>query len=194
MSPKNPKPPKGEKVLTPGGPRSRDLVHAVTSGQAVEGSSGTPRIIRMKKSSAFAAGVAAAQGLVLTPGGYRHPSLVHRVEPGHALQFAREQARFVNLSTKAAIDVPRADASLAVVPALGSGWIAYAYWNNGTGNSLTSFRTIWKVPPPPKTDSGQTIFLFNGIENYGANYGILQPVLQWGPSTAGGGSFWTIAS
>ena len=54
--------------------------------------------------------------------------------------------------------------------------------------------STWTVPPAPSTDSGQTIFLFNGIQNYGTNYGILQPVLQWGPSAAGGGSYWSIAS
>lgn len=37
----------------------------------------------------------------------------------------------------------------------------------------------------------QTIFLFIGIQN--ANY-ILQPVLQWGESVAGGGPFWTISN
>src|SRR5207248_679898 len=98
----SPKPPKDEKVLTPGGPRNRSSVYPIESGQAVDGASGSPRIIRMKKSSAFAAGVASAQGLVLTPGGFRHPSLVHRVEPGHALQFAEGRARLVNLSSKAA--------------------------------------------------------------------------------------------
>lgn len=54
-----------------------------------------------------------------------------------------------------------------------------------------SFRTTWTVPPAPSTNSGQTIFLFNGIENATMIY---QPVLQWGPSAAGGGNFWTVAS
>ena len=37
----------------------------------------------------------------------------------------------------------------------------------------------------------RTIFLFNGIQN---STSIYQPVLQWGPSAAGGGNFWTVAS
>jgi hypothetical protein len=50
------------------------------------------------------------------------------------------------------------------------------------------------VPPAPATSSGKTIFLFNGIQNTGTNFGILQPVLQWGSSAAGGGTYWAVAS
>ena len=47
---------------------------------------------------------------------------------------------------------------------------------------------MWQVPPPPSVqDSGEVVFLFNGIQNYGTNFGILQPVLQWGVSAAGAG-------
>src|ERR1700735_749232 len=87
--------------------------------------------------------------------------------------------------------VPDALAKAGKVPALGSGWITYAYWNNSTGKPITSFRTNWVVPPVPATDSGQTIFLFNGIQNSTMIY---QPVLQWGPSAAGGGNYWAVAS
>ena len=81
------------------------------------------------------------------------------------------------------------------VPALGSGWITYCYWNNGTGTPLSTFKTTWQVPPPPSVqDSGEVVFLFNGIQNYGTNFGILQPVLQWGVSAAGGGPYWSVAS
>jgi hypothetical protein len=99
-----------------------------------------------------------------------------------------------NLATDAIVDLPTMTVAAAQVPVLGSGWIAYAYWNNGTGAPLSAFRTTWQVPPAPATQSNQTIFLFNGIQNYGNNYGILQPVLQWGPSAAGGGAFWSVAS
>jgi hypothetical protein len=79
-------------------------------------------------------------------------------------------------------------------PVLGGGWTIYAYWNNGTGTTISVFKTTWKVPPDPQTTGKQTIFLFNGIQNYGSNFGILQPVLQWGPSAAGGGQYWSAAS
>jgi hypothetical protein len=47
------------------------------------------------------------------------------------------------------------------------------------------------VPPAPATQSGQVIFLFNGIQNSSMIY---QPVLQWGPSAAGRGNYWAVAS
>jgi hypothetical protein len=79
------------------------------------------------------------------------------------------------------------------VPALGSGWITYAYWNNNTGTPISSFTTTWIVPPAPKTQSNQQIYLFNGIQNSEFSF-IYQPVLQWGPSPAGGGNSWAVAS
>jgi hypothetical protein len=76
-------------------------------------------------------------------------------------------------------------------PALGSGWITYAGWSNNSGQPISLFRTTWVLPPAPASQSGQTIFLFNGIQNSTMIY---QPVLQWGPSAAGGGNSWAVAS
>jgi hypothetical protein len=141
-----------------------------------------------------ASDVPALTGFVLTPGGFRPGSQVHRVQPGESLHIAPGRATLRNLATNAAREIPLTAAPDTHLPALGSGWIAYAYWNNGTGHSLTSFRTTWQVPPAPTTQGSQTIFLFNGIQNNGSNFGILQPVLQWGSSAAGGGPYWSIAS
>ena len=74
-----------------------------------------------------------------------------------------------------------------------SGWVAYAGWTNTGGSPISSFTTTWSVPATPATDNGQTVFLFNSIEPASFN-AILQPVLQYGPSAAGGGSYWTVAS
>jgi len=155
-----------------------------------------------------------AEQLVLTPGGFRSRSLVHPIEPNHGLRFDQGVLRKVDLATNRVFDIPppsagavaampppRAVATRApsgavspgVVPALGSGWITYTWWDSGSA-AIASFATTWKVPQAPTTNSGQTIFLFNGIQNTGANFGILQPVLQWGPSAAGGGNFWSVAS
>jgi len=132
--------------------------------------------------------------LVLTPGGFRHHALVHTVGEGEALVAVESLVRRLDLSTNALSDVAETALATKGAPALGSGWITYAFWNNGTGNSITSFETTWIVPDAPSVQGGQTIFLFNGIQNYGQNFGILQPVLQWGVSAAGGGSYWAIAS
>jgi hypothetical protein len=71
------------------------------------------------------------------------------------------------------------------------GWITYGSWSNGTGTAVSRFATTWVVPAEPATRSGQTVFLFNGIQNSTAIY---QPVLQWGSSAAGGGDYWSVAS
>ncbi|KAJ7642224.1 hypothetical protein FB45DRAFT_1054497 [Roridomyces roridus] len=74
-----------------------------------------------------------------------------------------------------------------------SGWITYASWLNTNSAPISSFTTTWTVPPAPKTFNGQTVFLFNSIEPSSGN-AILQPVLQYGPSAAGGGQYWSVAS
>ena len=56
---------------------------------------------------------------------------------------------------------------------------------------MSRLTTEWTVPPAPATQNGQTIFLFPGIQNSTMIY---QPVLQWGPSAAGGGNYWAVAS
>jgi hypothetical protein len=133
--------------------------------------------------------------LVLTPGGFRDKSLVHLIEPDDALVLEHDRFTKINLATHEATDVQKIIMS-SDVPAIGSGWIAYAYWNNGTGKTFNSFSTAWVVPPAPAAQANplQTIFLFNGIQNFGTNFGILQPVLQWGPSAAGGGNYWSIGN
>ena len=74
-----------------------------------------------------------------------------------------------------------------------TGWVAYASWYNTGSSPISSFVTTWTVPPAPHTYHGQTIFLFNSIEPASGN-AILQPVLQYGPSAAGGGRYWAVAS
>src|SRR5205085_442159 len=158
--------------------------------------------------------------LVLTPGGWRPKSKVHLIEPGQHVTVEGDTMKKIETKTGRVIaelgKVPKkpgnelkdkepnmpknvyvpdkkkvAAAAGSAVPDYGTGWIAYAGWTNDSGQPLSSFTTNWVVPPAPASDSGQTIFLFNGIQNSAF---ILQPVLQWGPSYAGGGSYWTIAN
>jgi acylphosphatase len=140
--------------------------------------------------------VAAPEDFVLTPGGYRHKSLVHMVDQGIALDFQDGAINLKDMQSNSITDkVAAKPAPPGTVPALGSGWITYFYWNNGTGTPVSQFKTMWQVPPPPSVQgSGEVVFLFNGIQNTGNNFGILQPVLQWGTSAAGGGQYWSVAS
>jgi hypothetical protein len=147
-----------------------------------------------------------AEDLVLTPGGYRPKSLVHLIEPGHVLDGTTGRLRKLDPSGQVVADfgpIPpsRPDNALLLPgkvavsaeegPAFGNQWIAYALWNNTTGNPISSFTTTWVVPRAPATHSGQLIYLFNGIQNSTMIY---QPVLQWGTSPDGGGNSWAVAS
>ena len=142
-----------------------------------------------------------SEDTVLTPGGLRPRSLVHELQPGYRVSGADGRLRTLDPSGQVVADhglvpvkprgfpllprnVNRPPRPGGVAPDLGSGWITYASWTNDTGTPVSRFATTWVVPPAPATRSGQTIFLFNGIQNSTMIY---QPVLQWGSSAAGGG-------
>ena len=143
--------------------------------------------------------------LVLTPGGVRLRSQVHNVQAGALLDGAQGQLRMLHPAggvLKAFGAHPQRPGGQPLmprnvvhpedrIPAFGSGWITYASWTNNTGTPVSRFSTTWTVPPEPATRNGQTIFLFNGIQNSTMIY---QPVLQWGSSAAGGGNYWAVAS
>jgi hypothetical protein len=79
-----------------------------------------------------------------------------------------------------------------------SGWLTFSNWYNNSNNPITYFSTSWIVPSSPTTNSNQTLFLFNGLMSTSSQYSpatsILQPVLQWGISAAGGGNYWAITN
>src|SRR5262245_36934737 len=105
--------------------------------------------------------------LVITPGGYRPQSKVHRIERGHVLEQSDGHLRAVDAKTGKLIKDfgPVRSAPDEVLPSPDTDtWKAWAYCFWG-GLAITQLKTTWTVPPPPKTDSGQTVFLFNGIEN-----------------------------
>jgi hypothetical protein len=160
-------------VLTPGGVRPKSKVHRLKPGEIVTGTQGTVN-----------------ESTVLTPGGYRHPSLVHRLGQGEGLTREGGVLRKLDLASKKSIALSAPTSN--VKPALGSGWITDGIFTNSTGQPFSSFTTIWRVPAAPASQSGQTIFLFNALMDSAQN-DILQPVLQWGPSSAGSGNFWQVA-
>ncbi len=139
------------------------------------------------------AGTAIPADHVLTPGGYRNKSLVHRVAPGHAVTHEAGKSLTLDLSTKAVTEVPPEETKSLGVPSPGSGWITYASWANTTGKPISLFTTSWVVPQAPATQSGQTIFIFNGLADSARN-DIVQPVLQWGVGAQGGGNYWAVAN
>jgi hypothetical protein len=194
-----------ETVIAPGGPRPKDSAVAVKPGQAVqENAAGQFEVVTAKQNMKTDGSPATATDLVLTPGGYRSSSMVHHVEPGAVVDSTNNKFRTMDRQGKVLEELgelvlkpagkPLMPENVArhpsVVPALGTGWIVYASWTE-SAKPVSLFTTSWVVPPGPATQSGQTIFLFNGIQNSSMIY---QPVLQWGPSAAGGGNYWAVAS
>jgi hypothetical protein len=126
---------------------------------------------------------------------------VHQLEPGDRLD-AREgrlrlrsaTGRVRELGKLKPPEAARGRSTDAQNPgAMGDRWIAYTGWTNTSGAQITSFRTSWVVPEEPETTNGQLIYLFNGLQDSPVTM-ILQPVLQWGDSPAGGGRQWAVAS
>ena len=75
------------------------------------------------------------------------------------------------------------------------GWIGTAIWKYNGPSRFTRFTATYTVPAVPSHDSGQIIFIFNGLESMpdparSHPPAILQPVLQWTP----GGDNWAIRS
>jgi hypothetical protein len=133
-------------------------------------------------------------GAVLTPGGYRDPSLVHHVPHGHRVRRRKHQLQLVHRRTQRIVARHDVAPSDAPIPGLGSGWITFASWQNLASEPVSQIATDCTVPDPPTAgDTGQTIFLFNAIQN-ASRTNLLQPVLQWGTSQAGGGPFWSISN
>ena len=72
-----------------------------------------------------------------------------------------------------------------------NGWIEAAWWHSP--HWMKHLAGNFVVPPAPSNKGSQTIFFFPSFEP-AAGTAIIQPVLQWGPSAAGGGKYWAIAS
>ena len=132
---------------------------------------------------------------VLTPFGYRNSANVHRVPEGYELiSMPDTHIRMHNPTTGDHVDFPKPLIAQEQTPIFSeNGWITFASWYNYARSPIAYFVTDWNVPPPPSSYTGQTLFLFNSIEP-ARGKAILQPVLQYGPSAAGGGEWWAITS
>lgn len=148
---------------------------------------------------------------VNTPMGRFHKSCVHQVPNGAVID--ANQNVFLNGAliahfdgcaypaerTSAAhpkISHSPADSSGAPPPET-DGWVEYSSadvpYNAQGVDWLADFIMHWNVPAAPSSYVGQTIYLFNSMEST-SSPAIIQPVLQYGPSPAGGGNYWSVAS
>lgn len=164
---------------------------------------------RHETGQVWSAAAANSEGdYVLTPFGWLPAAQVSEIPGGHSLRVETGQLQEMDAAGSLIRDlgsfetrtsnVPLFPANLAagapggsLTPAiLGSGWIAYSYWDRPSGQAIRADTTKWVVPPAPSTIDGQTILLFNGVQS--ASW-TLQPVLQFGATRAGGGNYWSVA-
>ncbi|KAE9406941.1 hypothetical protein BT96DRAFT_915088 [Gymnopus androsaceus JB14] len=141
--------------------------------------------------------------MVRTPAGLRLIENVHAVPEGGSVKLVGSEIHLLDetgivihvaTNDNAKIGSSAATSTTSAADTEESGWIAFAYWfNNVTDSVIDSFTTTWEVPPVPAENHNQTIFLFSALQPV-TSAAILQPVLQFGPSAAGGGSYWAVAS
>jgi hypothetical protein len=131
----------------------------------------------------------------ITPFGIFPPECIHGL-PNHSIYFSSNRtAIFPNGTRVTFLSLPECakGQSAGSLPST-NGWVEDANWNDA--NQITRFTGQWRVPSAPSyypLINPQTIFLFIGIEpSNGAE--IIQPVLQYGRSSAGGGNYWSATS
>jgi len=139
----------------------------------------------------------------LTPSGYFPVSCIHAIPEGHVVNdlghfsyIQDKNGKFVRIVPPCKQQRPKKSSPRDAVNPFPNGWSAYAHaFRAGT---FTSYNGTWTVPVTPKDQAAETLFLFTGFQN---NFGtladvtnIIQPVLQWGRSSAGGGKYWSMAS
>ncbi len=142
---------------------------------------------------------------VITPFGYFHPSCVFEIEE-EARLLADGRVEHANGTVDANAPVcgyPHYTPTGVLVPAdlknvsgakapVVAGWLEYV--SATTSTSYGEIAATWVVPPIPSTNDGQLLYFFPGLEDIDDVLSIVQPVLQFGKSVAGGGDYWTVAS
>jgi hypothetical protein len=149
---------------------------------------------------------------VLTPAGPALKSKVHYIDRNHHLSIDHNYLKIIdnktghvskqyaNTSAVTESKKNRMQSSenqmLLTESDFKDGWTNYAVSRTtASTGSIKFFGTDWIVPQCPKNKYDQVIFIFSGLETFVRKVGyILQPVLQWGKSSAGGGNFWAVCN
>jgi hypothetical protein len=136
---------------------------------------------------------------VITPFGYSHPSCVIQlakrdtvVKDGPAIQHSDgtldniPACNYTHFTARGEVVA----AGAAEKPTIGHSWIEN--YNVTTSTSYGGIVQTWSVPPNPRSNDGQTLFFFPGLEDINDVVTILQPVLGWNAFSNFRG--WSIAS
>ena len=135
---------------------------------------------------------ALAAGYRPTPFGLMHPDCVHAVGAGAKVDATRAQPCAHPSVQRQAASSPRAAAPSDDWPRQ-HGWVATSWATFDDATLPTYLHATFTVPDAPTSSDDQTLFFFPSFAPQD-HPPIIQPVLQWGPSSAGGGNYWTIAS
>jgi hypothetical protein len=137
---------------------------------------------------------------VITPFGYFDPSCVTHLAKGDVVRQDKKAIEHAN-GTYDNIHVcayahytadgekVTGDEWAVQPPTIGHAWVESAATT--TTSAYGAIYAEWNVPPAPSTNDGQTVFLFNGLEDYHNVVSIIQPVLGWNSDYP---SAWGIAS
>nr|GAT58108.1 predicted protein [Mycena chlorophos] len=134
--------------------------------------------------------------LVLTPAGYKSAGNVHQVPHGATVSHIGTDMHVTDKNGALIKIVSGPSAATRTtsspIPAQ-TGWITYASWVNPNATlPIKTFSADFVVPEPPQVYTNQTVFLFPALLPVDGT-SILQPVLQYGSSGAGGGEYWSVA-
>jgi hypothetical protein len=172
-------------------------------------------VLKLSSITMLVAGLTAAQALtsagpnrpatvpanyVVTPFGYFDPSCVAHLAKGDVVRQDEKVIQHANGASDGmhvcAFPHYKADGSKVTgdekavdQPTISHAWVEYA--GTTTTTSYGYMYADWNVPPAPATNDGQTVYLFNGMEDYSDVVTIIQPVLGWNSDYA---SAWGIAS
>jgi hypothetical protein len=134
---------------------------------------------------------------VQTPGGSFHRSCVYEVPSGSRLHAdGRVLHNGREIAKRAACPHKRRSNPSRQLPTVNS-WVSSSHTTaatNAHGYNWFNFMAGWfHVPTADPGANGQLLYFFNGLVTPSSTH-IIQPVLQWGTSPAGGGNKWSIAS
>ncbi|HEY1553122.1 MAG TPA: hypothetical protein VGG28_35065 [Kofleriaceae bacterium] len=139
---------------------------------------------------------------VLTPSGYYHKDCVFDVGDDAVIETdgsvtksdgtrvavpACTHGHYASLDEIGATAIAQPE---AVEPTV-NGWVEDL--NKWAADWYKKVTATWSVPTSPSHYAKQTVFFFPGFQPGDAST-IVQPVLQYGPSAAGGGEYWAISS
>jgi hypothetical protein len=161
------------------------------------------RFLKLIAFTTFVAGLTAAQALtaagpnrpatvpaeyVVTPFGYFHPSCVEHLVKGDVLLHDEKAIQHANGTSdkiptcayphfRADGEKVMGDERAVKDPNISHAWIEYA--SITTTSAYGQIYSEWEVPAAPADHDGQTVYLFNGLEDIDDVVTIIQPVLGW---------------